>query len=140
MGARRAGFDESDEGLALVLEQLFSARFMYKRTIRYLAVCLGYGVDGVWRNFRQVHEILWRAMVILGNAPEVAKERAFYETVRAFRGGLPDVAGMAYIKDKIYLEENLLVWRQLEKRMLSPEEFTKLFQGRDTIWAKDILA
>jgi hypothetical protein len=132
------GFGEHDEGLAIVLEQLLASRFVYKRATRYLAVCLGLGIDGTQRNFRQVYEIIWRTMVIRGASKKEAKERAFYECARVFRGGLPMVPGMVYIKDKVYLESNLLVWQNLAERPLEPEDFHRLFIGHDTMLSKEV--
>lgn len=123
-------FDESDEGLAIVMEQLLASRFMYKRIIRYLAICLAVGMDGKKRNFSEVYEILWRVTYIISADKRHAKEQAFYETARAFRGGMPSVSGMVYIKDKIYLESNLIVWEKLEEKLLNKTEFRRLFRGQ----------
>jgi hypothetical protein len=135
-----ARFDENDEGLAILLEQLFAKRFMYKRVLRYLAISLATGVDGKKRNFCEVYEILWRAAYIIGgNGPKTAKQQAFYETARAFRGGLPNVAGAAYIKDKIYLEGNIIVWEKLEAERLGLINFKRLFRGHNNKIAKEIV-
>lgn len=112
-----------EEGLAIMLEQLCAGNFSYKRLLRYLSVSLAAGLDGQPRTFREVYEVLWRVIVVVGGAGDDLHERAFYETARAFRGGNPQVAGLAYIKDKIYLEENLQAWRQLEAKLLSAAEF-----------------
>jgi hypothetical protein len=134
-----AGFDENDEGLAIVVEQLFAKRFMYKRAARYLAVGLAIGIDGKKRNFCEVYDILWRVMYITGGDKEQAKEQAFYETARTFRGGITSVPGMAYIKDKIYLESNLLIWEKLEEQQLDIKAFKGLFKGHNSILAKEIV-
>lgn len=127
-----------EEGLGLLLEQLLAKRFMYKRTMRYLAIGLGYGLDGKPRDFKETYEILWRAMVVMGGDEKTAHERAFYETVRAFRGGLPEVAGMVYIKDKVYLESNIALWQFLGRKLLNQQEFEQLLDGRDTMRVEDI--
>jgi hypothetical protein len=135
----QAEFDEDDEGLAIMLEQLLAARFMYKRALRYLAICLAVGLDGQKRDFCEVYDILWRATYIVSGDKKRAKEQAFYETARAFRGGIPSVAGLVYIKDKIYLESNLLVWEKLEEQQLDKAEFRGLFRSHDSQLAKEIV-
>ena len=121
-------YNESDEGLAIILEQLLDERFVYKRALRYLAICLAAGIDGKKRNFVEVFEIMWRAVCIVGGQDtQTAKKQGFYETARAFRGGLPEVAGIAYIKDKVYLEGNIKAWQQLEAKRLSAQDFRELF-------------
>lgn len=133
-------FDESDEGLAVMLEQLLSSRFINKRVLRYMAISLAVGVDGKKRDFCEVYDVLWRAAYIVGgNHQAKAKKQAFYETARAFRGGLPSVPGAAYLKDKVYLEGNLLVWRQLEDKLLSLKDFRSLFTAGQAKQGKRIL-
>lgn len=130
--------DEHDEGLAIMLEQLFGPRFMHKRAIRYFAVGLAVGADGQRRDFCEVYDILWRAIYITNQDRKLAKKQAFFETARAFRGGLPNVAGMAFLKDKIYLESNLAVWRKLEENLLDVEAFRRLFKGPYTKFSKEV--
>jgi hypothetical protein len=125
--------EEEEEGLAIVLEQLMSKRFIHKRTMRYLALCLAQGLDsGIPRNFSETYEIMKQAFNILCMDHVEAEHRAFYETARIFRGGFPDVAGAVYIKDKIYLESNLKVWKRLEDSMLNKQSFSVLFQKNKT--------
>lgn len=124
-----ANFEENDEGLAILLEQLLGPRYMLKRALRYFAIGLAIGVDGKPRDFCEVYDILWRAVYITNQDKRLAQKQAFYETARVFRGGLPAVAGIAYIKDKIYLESNLALWRKLEDNKLSVNQFKKLFRA-----------
>ena len=131
-------FDENEEGLALVLEQLLGSRFTYKRVLRYFAIGLAVGFDGKKRNFSEVYEILWRSAYILHGNKKRAKEQAFYETARAFRGGLPSVPGLVYIKDKIYLESNLKVWQQLQEKQLNKTQFHSLFRAPNSVLSKEI--
>lgn len=119
-----------EEGVAIVVEQLLDRRFVYRRLLRYLAAALAWGVDGRPRTFSETFEIIWRAVVIVGNIPEQdAKRRAFRECTRIFRGGVPEVAGAAFIKDKVYFEANLAVWQRLENATLSKDEFLKFLDG-----------
>jgi hypothetical protein len=122
------------EGFAVMLEQLLEPTFSTKRALRYLAVAAGWGALGKPMDFRETFEITWRAMVILSSYPEkVAREKAFQECVRAFRGGRPDIAGAVFTKDTAYFEGNIAVWKQLEKRILSKEAFAKLLMGRELL-------
>jgi hypothetical protein len=122
------------EGFAVLLEQLLETKFSTKRALRYLTVAAGWGALGRPMDFRETFEIVWRAMVILSSySEEVARHKAFHECVRAFRGGRPDVPGAVFTKDTAYFEGNVAVWNQLEKRILSKEEFVALLTGRELL-------
>jgi len=125
---------EESEGFAIVLEQLTKPSFAFRRTYRYLAVALGWGVLGGPRNFREVHEILWRLMVIQSKySVEIAKQYAFDECYRAFRGGRPDIAGAVFLKDAVYFSANIRMWKVLMKQELSYNEFKDIIEGRRTV-------
>jgi hypothetical protein len=122
------------EGFAIVLEQLTKPRFSLRRTYRYLAVALGWGVFGAPMYFRQVYEILWRLMVISSKySPEIAKQHAFDECYRAFRGGRPDIAGAVFLKDAVYFAANVEMWKVLSGRQRSYNEFVDIIEGRQTV-------
>lgn len=123
------------EGFAIMLEQLCDPAFRYRRSYRYLAIALGWGVFGTHMTFRQVHEIMWRAM-IMGNkyyTEERAKRYAFEECYRAFRGGRPDIAGAVYLKDSCYFAANIAVWEMLVNSPLNYDEFIDCIEGRRTV-------
>lgn len=121
---------DTEEGIALLAEQLIMERFTYKRLLRYFAAGLAWGVDGKPRTFRQTFDLVWRAVMIVGALGEMeAKERAYQECFRVFRGGAPFVAGAAFIKDKVYLESNLAVWQQLEDAKLGKQAFLDFLDG-----------
>lgn len=123
-----------EEGLAVVLEQLLMKRFWYKRTIRYLAIGLAWGVDGTPRDFAATYRLLLPVVQILTRQPPLAAaQTAFKECARAFRGGHPAIPGAVLIKDKIYLEGNLAIWQALEKRLLSDQEFGQILDGHATM-------
>lgn len=122
---------QESEGLAVVLEQLLYKKYTPKRSLRYLAIALGWGTLGEPMDFRQVYEIIWRAKCILSKCDEAyAKERAFNECVRAFRGGRPDIQGAVFTKDIMYYDGNIDLWRWLEYDKLSYEEFVALLEGQ----------
>lgn len=119
------------EGFAIVLEQLTKPRFQFRRRYRYLAVALGWGVIGAPMTFRDVYEVLWRLMVIGGSYTEkAARQYAFDECYRAFRGGRPDIAGAVFLKDTVYFDANIRVWNTLIHKHFSYNEFTDIIEGR----------
>jgi hypothetical protein len=127
---RRNSLAES-EGFAVLLEQLMDAQFTYRRSFRFLACALGWGIDGKPLDFRQVYEILWRCIAITSKYSEVESQTvAFNECVRVFRGGRPDIAGAVYLKDAVYLEGNIAVWQALAKKDISYSDFTDIIEGR----------
>lgn len=128
------GSAAESEGFATVLEQLTNLRFTFRRSYRYLAVALGWGADGEQRNFREVYEVLWRCIVILGEYDiEQAKYYAFNECARAFRGGEPSVAGAVFLKDAVYFSANQKVWQKLVQSDISYDEFVDIIEGRRRI-------
>jgi hypothetical protein len=97
-------------------------------------VALGWGVFGAPMYFRQVYEILWRLMVISSKySPEIAKQHAFDECYRAFRGGRPDIAGAVFLKDAVYFAANVEMWKVLSGRQRSYNEFVDIIEGRQTV-------
>lgn len=122
------------EGFAILLEQLLDDTLKFKRSYRYLAAGLGWGSLGKPMNFREVYEIIWRVMVISGRyKTEQAKEHAFDEVARVFRGGNPGVPGAVYLKDAIYFEANVGMWRKLSDTLLEYNEFVDIIEGRRKI-------
>lgn len=119
------------EGFAVTLEQLLSPSFTFRRSYRYLAAALGWGIDGKPRTFRQVYEIIWRLMMIMSKYSEdTAKSHAFDECVRVYRGGRSDIAGCVYLKDTVYFDANIAVWSELSKKKLEYNEFIDIIEGR----------
>lgn len=119
------------EGFATLLEQLASSKFTLKRSYRYLAASLGWGVMGLPMNFSEVYEIIWRSMVIMSKYTESeAKIHAFYECSRVFRGGVPAVAGSVFLKDSLYFSANMSIWQELVKQMPTYYEFVDMIEGR----------
>lgn len=123
--------EEESEGFATVLEQLTKRQYTFRRSYRYLAVALGWGVFCQPMTFREVYEIIWRAMVIMSSYSEKrAKEHAFNECARAFRGGDPSIAGAVFLKDAQYFSANDKVWHGLTKKLLTYDEFVAIIEGR----------
>lgn len=131
-GNKRVSADE-EEGLAVVMEQLILQNFYYKRVLRYVALCLAWGVDGTPRDFKDTYAVLRPIAEIICGDPEDAQTIAFRECVRAFRGGNPAVPGAILTKDKVYLEGNLAVWQKLEENLLDEAKFKAVIQGHASI-------
>ena len=118
---------QESEGFAIVLEQLVGSGFKYRRAYRYLAGFLAY--EGM--SFREVFEIIWRLMVIGSEySKENARSHAFNECSRIFRGGLMDGHGAVFLKDTIYFEANLKIWKLLSEELLTYESFVDMIEGR----------
>ncbi|HSX30921.1 MAG TPA: hypothetical protein VLE99_03325 [Candidatus Saccharimonadales bacterium] len=131
-----SGWDE--EGLAIVYEQLLARRFMYKRMLRYAALCLAWGADGVTRDFATTHRLMVPIVrLVSGRSSAAARRIAFKEVLRAFRGGNPNVPGMVLTKDKIYLESNLMVWQYLIDNKLDEPAFARLVDGQGSVPRKE---
>ncbi len=121
----------ANEGFAVLLEQLLSPSFTFRRSYRYLAASLGWGVSGKRMDFREVYEILWRSMVIMSSYDiPSAKSHAFDECYRVFRGGVPSIPGAIYLKDTVYFAGNIAVWKRLEESSPTYEQFVEIIEGR----------
>lgn len=122
------------EGFAILLEQLLNTRFKVRRAYRYLAASLGWGTFGKPMTFREVFEILWRVMAIASAyTQEEARDYAFEECARIFRGGRPEIAGCVYLKDTLYFSANIRMWEYLERNLLQYDEFVAIVEGRKNI-------
>lgn len=125
---------EESEGFAIMLEQLIAAKFSYRRSFRYLAAALGWGVFKKPMDFIEVYEIIWRVMVVMGLYVEKdAKKYAFYEVARVFRGGRADVPGAVYIKDCVYFDANLRQWEALLATPPTYADFVEIIEGRKRV-------
>ena len=126
--------ETESEGFAMALEQLLASCFKPRRSYRYLAASLGWGVFGRPMAFRDVFEIIWRLMRIISRYSEAdAKAHAFNECYRVFRGGRADLAGAVYLKDIVYFESNLKVWDALSIKDIDYDKFVDIIEGRSTI-------
>ena len=122
------------EGWAVLLEQLYEERFRFRRTYRYLAATLAWGCLGEMLDFRCTYEAMWRLMSLSERYGEAdAKNHAFDEVSRIFRGGRPDLPGAVFLKDTAYLRGNMDIWRYLSKSPLVYEDFVDILEGRKNI-------
>lgn len=122
------------EGFALVLEQLCNDSFKMKRSYRYLAAALAWGVTGERMDFTQVYEIIWRLMKLYARYDlESARSHAYDEVARVFRGGLPSEPGAVFLKDQVYFEANMAVWGQFIKHPPTYKQFISLINGEEKV-------
>jgi len=127
---RRFSLAES-EGFAVLIEQLLRPVYSMQRSYRYLAIAAAWGTLGRPMNFREVYEILWRAMRIVGGHPERdAKLKAYNECARAFRVGRADLPGAVFTKDLAYFEGNIKAWHYLASNQFTYNEFVDMLEGR----------
>jgi len=119
------------EGFAILLEQLLDDVFKPRRSYRYLAACIGWGIFGTPKSFAETFEVMWRLMVIgSGYSKRDARMHAFDECYRVYRGGSPDLAGAVYLKDTVYFASNIAMWKLLSNQKLSYNEFVDIIEGR----------
>jgi hypothetical protein len=119
------------EGFAILLEQLTLSKFTLRRSFRYLAAALAWGAIGKPLTFRETFERLWRIMVVATiYDEEEARSHAFNECTRVFRGGMPAVAGAVYLKDAVYFDANIAMWRILSDSALGYNEFIECIEGK----------
>ncbi len=106
-----------EEGIAIMCEQLVAPVYTHKRVIRFMIVSSAWGIDGnTSRNFNDVYELAWKLnCIITGITEKEAKERAFYECARVFRGGQLSGGGAVMLKDASYLSSNNRIWQLVHK-------------------------
>lgn len=125
---------EDSEGFAVLLEQTLDRNFKPRRTCRYLAASIAWGVYGKPLDFIQTFEILWRYIVIIKNLSELeSKTIAFRECARTFRGGRPDIAGTIFLRDSVYFKANIKVWQRLQDINVGYNEFMEIAKGKELL-------
>jgi hypothetical protein len=124
-----AHYTEHEEGFCTVLEQLSLQKFYFKRTYRYLAICLALGLDGKARDFLQTYHILWRYIALFDGDIARSKKRAFKEAARVFRCGVTTIPAVIYNKDQCYLTGNQKIWHYLSSNQLNVAEFDVFARG-----------
>lgn len=91
---------EFEEGLATGLEQVFGAQKRIAGEQYYLSLGLQQGLDqnGKKRTFREVYEILWRRLLVIGSDTDAtdAKNKAYTQVMRTTRGGSLDARDISY--------------------------------------------
>lgn len=131
-----AGYSTAEEGIAIVREQLCKDEFLhYGGHDKYLALSYACGyIDGEKKDFRTTFDFLQKYYFVRlmkkhneQDSLEVSNKRAWGTCVRIFRGGNPSVPGNCLLKDKIYREGNIYIWKLLKN---SPESFSNVYVGK----------
>lgn len=122
------------EGFAVMLEQLVLPGYSSRRSYRFLAAALGWGTIGKPMNFPEVYDILWRVIVSNGKYNESqAKQHAFAECIRVFRGANPDIRGAVFLKDSLYYQANVAMWKKFETEVPTYSKFVDIIEGRKRV-------
>jgi len=141
-GTGLAGYLDSEEGLATILEQIYEGKTRESGVQYYLTLGWARGLDGKPRDFRDVYELEWRRRVIQQYKTnpdaldiEKIKDLTYNTCERIFRGTPCDIPGMVYTKDQAYFVGNQKIWEYLDGIMDLPEEdrkqeFAKLFAAK----------
>lgn len=113
-------YEAAEEGLALLIEQSLRDTFTdFGGHDKYLALALATGVfDGSARDFKDTYAILAeyfyerkKKVHSEETSRRLSQERAWSIAWRVFRGADPSIPGVCFLKDKIYREGNISVWR-----------------------------
>lgn len=128
----------TEEGLALMAEQLVLDSRTYRGIDKYVAIATATGtLDGTPKDFSETFDVLhWYFLERFSEtrhqdqAQELATKLAWVHTRSVFRTCPPLRKDMHFIRSKIYVEGNKEVWRYLEEH--SNKDFLRLFTGRCT--------
>ena len=98
---------KAEEGIATYREQLVTGAEEFAGVPRFLSIALAKGLGGEKLDFRDTHKIMsdYRLLSSPGKdvTPEQARETAYNDCVRIFRGSTCDTPGAVYPKDMAYL-------------------------------------
>ncbi|MDB5163654.1 MAG: hypothetical protein JWS12_271 [Candidatus Saccharibacteria bacterium] len=145
-GVGLSGNEATEEGLGVVVEQMLDSKALVKGEQHYMNIGLSLGLDGHPRDFREVFEIEWRRKVlekVEGNSNldiqvvMKAYRIAYSNVVRVRRGTPADVSGIAFTKDLAYYNGNGAIWKFLEQKLLTKDEFKKILTGKHNFLRAD---
>lgn len=120
-------YEQGEEGLATYREQKETNFNDYAGLEAYFAIGLAKGLDGgPKRNFVQVHKILTDYFTVVENTDIVrAKELAWNQCVRIFRGTTGTIPGVVFSKDLIYRHGNISHWQAMASGNLDDVDLDK---------------
>ncbi len=128
------GYADSEEGLAVVVEQARKGKFHESGHLSYLAASLAYfeGMD-----FRATFETLWRIIALksakgtdmTSEAIEKAKASAYGVCLRTFRG----TDDIPWFKDLQYYNGSIAVWKHLDSIAGDVDAFQCIIMGKTNI-------
>lgn len=119
---------DAEEGLGTLVEQLTLGAFHPLRLYRYLAIAFAVGMDGRKRTARETYELLVEIRRSLRPRETEMQSRRFVATelVRAYRTLPTDIPGVAYLRDKKYIEHNARLWSTLHREVPTQENYGQL--------------
>ncbi|MFA5926110.1 MAG: tyrosine/phenylalanine carboxypeptidase domain-containing protein [Parcubacteria group bacterium] len=117
------GLDRSlkgEEGIATYREQKIRGTRGFRGLDYHLAISLALGLDGEKRDFRKVFEIMRDYHFVKSKkskdaAIEAAKNEAWDDCVRIFRGTTCKTPGACLTRDIVYREGNIGIWRLIKE-------------------------
>ena len=140
LGSGLVGYEDPEEGLGVVMEQIYSGKTREAGIQYYTLLGLAIGLDGKPRDFRDIYEIGWRreAMLKVVNTDKElteeviakAKSQAYIQCVRIFRGTPCNLPGVVYPKDIVYHDGNAKIWSYLNTIKGNEKAFKQLFKGK----------
>ena len=116
------GYEETEEGIAKIMEQGVTRKFQKSGIIHYISI----GLAHIMRyDFRKVFEIQKRLQGLSSGTPELL---VFNSVQRAFRG----TGELSDNKDLVYFNGALRVWRYIAENIDSPDLFDDLLLSAKT--------
>ncbi|MGD0284679.1 MAG: tyrosine/phenylalanine carboxypeptidase domain-containing protein [Candidatus Saccharimonadales bacterium] len=140
LGTGLVGYEDPEEGIGVVLEQIYDGQPREAGVQYYTLLGLAIGLDGKKRDFRQTYEIAWRREAMLKLVDDnqelnektltKVKKQAYTQCVRIFRGTPCNLPGVVFPKDIFYFDGNEKIWRYLNAIKNDDTAFGKLFLGK----------
>lgn len=137
LGVGLAGYGGFEEGFAVALEEAYAGKVTHRGTQYTFALGMAMGMDGGGeRDFRGTFELQWRRNALqkakkgelTEQAIAAAKNTAYNQCVRIWRGMPTDVPGCVYPKDMAY--SNVEVWQYLETQYGVDDILPYLLSGK----------
>ena len=124
---------ESEEGLTTAWEQkILGAYPRYRSWVRYLAMAYACGnLTGEERDFRDTFEFLTFLLALENpsRSENWCRNQAWKHAWRIFRGSTGQTPGALFMKDQVYREGNIKVWKTVSKDGLSLDD-SCLYAGK----------
>jgi hypothetical protein len=128
-------YADSEEGLAVVIEQARKGKFVEMGHASYLAASLAY-FEG--KDFRGTYEVMWRILALksMGDALDLtdevivnAKDTAYALCMRTFRG----TDDVPWFKDLQYYNGAIAVWKHLDAICGDMDRFQLMMMGKTSV-------
>ncbi|SEL53057.1 protein of unknown function [Ruminococcus sp. YRD2003] len=116
------GYEETEEGIAKIMEQGISGKFQKSGVIHYISIGLAHLMK---YDFRTVFEIQKR---LQGLSSGTSEETCYNSVQRAFRG----TGELSNNKDLVYFNGSLRVWRYISENIDHPSLFDDLLLSAKT--------